>query len=162
MRRPWLILCVPVLLLTGCGNLITTDVIGATGITVDDQGNPVALIEVCTGTIDHLDVAGTREGLADDEPNPSFGEWAAADPQQGPIEVNLITGTPGWTGPKLVLESGHGYIVEGNSSTADVVASQTVFTVGSLAKLKPGQVIVRDGEVVTREAFKEDACKDAG
>ncbi len=162
MKRTGLTLAALTLLLAGCGNVITTDVIGSTGVVVDGQGNPVVLIEVCTGTIDNIDLAGTREGLADDEPNPSFGAWKAADPQKGSIEVNLVTGTPGWDGPKLVMESGHGYIVEGNSSTADVVASQAAFTAADLAGLKADQVIVRDNEVVTMAEFTSSACKDPG
>jgi hypothetical protein len=158
MKRAVLVLGALVLLSGGCGNIITTEIIGATGVTVDDEHHPVVLVQLCKGTIDHVELSGTREGLSDEEPNPSYGGWDAASPAQGSISVNLGTGTQGWTGPTFSPEPDRRYIVDASSSTADAATSQAVFSAEDLARLQPGRVLRGDGEVVSRATFGTDAC----
>ena len=158
MKRCGLVLSALVLLSSGCGNVITTEIIGVTGVSVDDEGNPVVLVQLCKGTIDHVELSGTREGLADDEPNPTYGGWDAASPAQGLISINLGSGTKGWTGRVFSPEPDRRYIVDGSSTTADVATSQVVFSADDLAGLQPGQVVRGDGEVVSAARFSTDAC----
>ena len=158
MKRCGLVLSALVLLSSGCGNVITTEIIGVTGVSVDDEGNPVVLVQLCKGTIDHVELSGTREGLADDEPNPTYGGWDAASPAQGLISINLGSGTKGWTGRVFSPEPDRRYIVDGSSTTADVATSQVVFSADDLANLQPGQVVRGDGEVVSAASFSTDAC----
>lgn len=158
MKRAALVLGAVALLSSGCGNIITTEIIGATAVTVDDEHHPVVVVQLCTGTIDHLELSGTREGLSDEEPNPSYGGWDARSPAHGSISVNLGTGSQGWTGPAFSPEPGRHYIVDASSSTADAATSQAVFSAEDLARLQPGQVMRGDGEVVSRTRFETDAC----
>lgn len=158
VKRCGLVLSALVLLSSGCGNIITTEIIGVTGVTIDDRRNPVVLVQLCSGTIDHVELSGTREGLADDEPNPTYGAWDAAAPEQGPISINLATGTKGWTGRVFSPDPDRRYIVDGSSTTADVATTQAVFSADDLAGLDPGQVVRGDGEVVSHARFEADAC----
>ncbi|MEO7126579.1 MAG: hypothetical protein ABI382_10595 [Nakamurella sp.] len=59
-----------VLVATGCGNIITTDMIGATGIAVSEQCGPEAVIVVCRESTNRIDLFGDRTGLSPDETNP--------------------------------------------------------------------------------------------
>ena len=158
MKRSGLVLSALVLLSSGCGSVITTEIIGVTGVAVDDQGNPVVLVQLCKGTIDHVELSGTREGLADDEPNPTYGGWDAASPQQGLISINLGSGTKGWEGRVFSPDPDRRYILDASSTTNDVATSQVVFTADDLAGLQPDQVVRGDGEVVSQARFGTDAC----
>lgn len=158
MKRAALALSALALVSSGCGNIITTEIIGVTGVTVDEMRNPVVLVKLCKGTIDHVELSGTREGLADDVPNPSYGGWDAVEPQRGLISINLGTGSKGWTGTELAVEPDRSYIVDASSTTADAATSQAVFSAADLASLKPGHVLIGDREPVSRAAFETDSC----
>ncbi len=158
MKRLSLLALVIALTSSSCGNVVNVEVIGKTAITVDNAGKPVMLIEVCDGHIDTLVLARTREGLADDEPNAIEGTWDAVDPHTGTVEVNVGTATTGWQGPQIGLNSGQGYILEGTSSTAEVVTSQVTFTAAQVTTLRVNQVISGDGTISERAAFKASAC----
>ncbi|WGX99670.1 hypothetical protein QI633_14090 [Nocardioides sp. QY071] len=137
--------------LTACGNAVTADVIGTTAVTVGADGRPVALVRVCTGGIDTVQVLGDRVGLADDEPNPVLGTWRAGSGNGGTVELVLGATNDGWSGPEeLSLEDDRTYVLSALDSAADAEATQVTFTPVQLASLAPGEVVVRDGEVVPR------------
>ncbi len=130
------------LTLSGCGNLITTKIIGGTGITVSPSGDPVAVIAVCSDYVDEIDIALGREGLADDEPNVHGGIWTAAEPQSGLVQVNLVTPEPPWQGPNVVFEDDLLYIVGSYPADEDMSAGQAALTGAQMADLESGTVYV--------------------
>lgn len=94
----------PLLTLSGCGNLITTEIIGGTGIAVSPNGEPIAVIAVCSDYVDVIDIPLGREGLTEDEENVQVGMWTAAEPQSGLVQINLVSPEPPWQGPDVVFE----------------------------------------------------------
>ncbi|TNM39590.1 hypothetical protein FHP29_11970 [Nocardioides albidus] len=137
--------------LAACGNAVDADVIGTTAVTVGADGRPVAVVRVCTGGIDTLQLLGDRTGLADDEPNPVLGTWRAATERDGTVELVLGSADDGWRGPEeIALEDDSTYVLSASDSDQDAEATQVSFTPAQLASLAPDQVVVRDGEVVAR------------
>lgn len=145
--------------LTACGNAADAAILGRAGITVDEAGKPVAVVRVCHGEIDEIELLGDRAGLADDEPNPVIGTWQAERGATGTVELHLTADNDGWTGrPVAQLETGRTYVLAASDGDADAEASQVSFTPAQLADLDAGQVIVADGSVQDRSAL--DDCGD--
>ena len=69
--------------LTGC---IASDVevIGALGVTVDEEHRPVVVVEACEGTATGVDLFFDREVLTDDEENEQVATWISACRCPGP------------------------------------------------------------------------------
>jgi hypothetical protein len=142
----------------GCGNAVTTDVIGTTAVASGPDGDPVAVVRVCTGTIDTVQLLGDRRGLSDDEPNPVVGTWRATTGRDGTVELALGAAVAGWRGPEeLALEEDRTYVLTAADSDEDAEASQVSFTARQLASLGPDRVVVRDGEVVPRTELDDCA-----
>lgn len=145
--------------LTACGNATDADIVGRTGITVDSAGNAVALVRVCHGEIDTVQLLGDRSGLADDEPNPVIATWQSDSGLTGTIELALSGENDGWSGPAAPgLEDGRTYVLNASDSDVDAEASQVSFTPAQLRGLDPGQVIVADGTVQDRSEL--DGCDE--
>lgn len=142
--------------LTACGNTADADILGRAGITVDSSGKPVAVVHVCHGQVDTIELLGDRKGLADDAPNPVIGSWRADSGATGTIELGLTGPNDGWSGPTdASLEKGRTYVLNASASDADAEASQVSFTPDQLADLDAGQVIVADGTVQDRAALED-------
>lgn len=132
--------------LTACGNAASADIVGTAAVTVDDAGRPVALVQVCHGWIDTVQVLGDREGLADDEPNPTLGTWRTESGRDGTVELVLGVVNDGWSGPEeLALADGRTYVLTALDSDEDAEATQVSFTTAQLATLAPDHVLVGDG-----------------
>lgn len=145
--------------LTACGNAADADILGRAAITVDETGDPVAVVRVCHGDVDTIALLGDRTGLTDDAPNPEVGTWRADSGRTGTIELALTSSNDGWTGPQAPeLEDGRTYILIASDSGADAEASQVSFTPDQLADLDAGQVIVADGTVQDRASL--DDCDE--
>ncbi len=144
--------------LGACGNAVTADVIGTTAVTLDEDGRPVAVVRVCDGEVDTIQLFGDRTGLADDEPNPVIGTWRATSGRDGTVELVLGGANAGRNGPEaLTLADDRTYVVTAARSGADAEATQVSFSPAQLASLAPGQVVVRDGDVVARTDLDECA-----
>lgn len=153
----------PVLLvstsLVACGNAADADILGRAGIAVDDAGRPVAVVHVCHGTVDTVELLGDRAGLSDDEPNPVIGRWRSERGASGTIELGLGVANDGWTGqPAPELDDDRTYVLTASDSGADAEASQVSFTRDQLQDLGAGRVIVADGSVEDRSVL--DDCDD--
>ncbi len=132
--------------LSSCGNLITTEIVGKVGISVDTEGNPVVVVAVCDGYLDQVEISQGREGLAEDETNPLVGTWDAAGQHTGVSELDLAAPGSDWqTRTPVSLEPGVLYIVTAHQVGADVQASQVDFDVGDLRGLEPGYVYTGSG-----------------
>ncbi|MGD9957783.1 hypothetical protein [Nocardioides sp.] len=143
----------------GCGNAVSADIIGTTALTVDGRGAPVVLVAVCDQHVDTIEIYTGREGLEDDEPNPSVASWTSSSPQTGTVTLALDRVSAAWTGPGAVrLADDTLYIVSASRSDADAETTQVSFRGRAIAALGPDQVIVRDGRVWTRERFDAQAC----
>ncbi len=137
-----------ILTLSGCGNLITTEIIGGTGLTVSQDGDPVAVIAVCSDYVDEVGVVLGRDGLADDEQNIPVGTWTATEPQSGLVQVNLLNPGPQWQAPTdVVFEDDLLYIVGSYPADKDMSAGQAALTGAQMADLEPGTVYVNDLDV---------------
>lgn len=80
--------------LSGCGNYVNVEVIGASGFSHDGQGNIVVHVQTCGEPISQLDVTADREGLVADEPNEVLARYFAPEAQSGHIQVNLSDPAP--------------------------------------------------------------------
>jgi hypothetical protein len=69
--------------LTGC---IASDVevIGALGVTVDEEQRPVVVVEACKGTATGVHLSFDRKGLSEDEENEQVAAWTSGVPVPGP------------------------------------------------------------------------------
>lgn len=151
------------MLLAGCGNAVTTDVNGATGVTVDDQGKPVVLVMVCHSTIDQIEISADREGLKETEENKILGTWTTSKAKKGLISLDLSAPGEEWkTESSFVPEASKGYIVIASQSDADVEATQASFHGRDLESLTPDEVIAFDGQVESRSAFEKTCDEDSG
>lgn len=145
--------------LAACGNSVDARIVGRAGIAVDDAGRPVAVVRVCDGQVDTIELLGDRTGLTDDEPNPVIGTWHADRGRTGTVELALDGGQDGWKGPEaLDLEDGRTYVLNASDSAADAEASQVSFTTAQLRDLDADQVITADGSVGARSTL--DDCDE--
>lgn len=127
--------------LSGCGNTITTEITGRTGITVTADGDPVAVIAVCSEYVDTVRVVLGRQGLDDDETNPPVGTWASDQQETGLVDIDLLAPEPPWQGPPAVrFEEDLTYIVGADAQRRDISAGQVSFIGADLADFKPGTV----------------------
>lgn len=76
---------------------------GQVGVSVDDDGALVAVLEVCEGSVDTVTVVGPNRG---EEPNEVFAELTAPVPLTAPEQVSLLAPSSGWTGAPTSLPVG--------------------------------------------------------
>lgn len=141
----------------GCGNLIDTEIIGKTGLTRSADGSVVILVNVCTDSVDHVGVYGSRNGLAQDQQNATLGELHASKPQSGSVEVSLAAPEIPWTADPVVQlpdDPGSLFIViastDGNKSTQAAQVSATRTQVDALPQ---GFVLVSSAKQIARSEF---------
>jgi hypothetical protein len=153
-----------VVALSGCGNLVTTEIVGAVGISVDTEGDPVVVVAVCDGYLDQVAVVQGREGLAEDETNPVVGTWDAAGQLTGVSELDLAAPGSDWqTRTPVSLETGEHYIVTARQVDADVQASQVDFFGRDLQGMEPGFVYTGAAPELDEHeaaAFEAASCPD--
>jgi hypothetical protein len=153
---PWVVV---VGVLSGCGNAISASIIGVAAVGKDDRGIPVVLVDVCSEHIDRIEWYAGREGLADDAPNRRLGAWRATAPQTGTVALALADPSSSWiTEAPLTAPAPATNIVDAAASDKDSEAMGVSFTAAQLDALPAGRVLVREGEVWTRERFDAQAC----
>ncbi|MFB7290518.1 hypothetical protein [Actinacidiphila glaucinigra] len=122
-------------LLSGCGPAIT----GVMGITVTEDGKPLAVMLVCDGQVE-------RVTLHDADRGPSrksrLAAWNRGRPATGFSVWSLESGGRGWSVDKPMppLEPGRGYTLHGWTGDPESTTSGVDFTAAQLAGLRPGQV----------------------
>ncbi|MGB6006273.1 MAG: hypothetical protein WBG36_16845 [Ornithinimicrobium sp.] len=152
----------------GCGNLITAQTIGYTGVTVTAGGDPVAVIAVCDQSIDSVNVSEGRFGLEEDEPNTPVGDWVNDEEATGLVQVDLVTPEGPWEGPKGVdFDERTLYIVGAYSERRNASAGQVAFYGQELAHMQPENIYANpavDGGLVAtpRATFLRDGCSMVG
>ncbi len=164
------LLAVPLLiapLVAGCGNAITTDMVGMAAVSVDADGAPVLLVRACTADVDTVRVFGSRAGLEQDQPNPALAAWTTSSPRRGTVTLPADGAPAGWApdptaGSGLTFAPNRQYIVLGQASAADAEVTQVDFRGRDLRALDPEHVLVRHARTWTRERFDRHACDGLG
>jgi hypothetical protein len=136
---PRLLLLVALLVttaLTACGGDV--DINGAVGITVTDDGSPVAVVEICHGSVATLSVAGPNRGK---QPNEVHAELTADQRVRASTTVVLADPGAGWQGTPLLAPLDDSlYLVIADDREEDSQLRQGDFTPAELAALDPGTV----------------------
>jgi hypothetical protein len=144
--------------LGACGNAVDADVLGTAAVIAGADGKPVAVVRVCHGEVDTVQLSGDRTGLTEGEANPVLGTWQATSGRDGTVELALGAPNDGWQGPEeLALDDDRTYVLIAADSGADAEATQVSFSPAQVASLTPDQAVVRDGEVVPRTALGDCA-----
>lgn len=92
-----------VLLTAGCGNLVgDVEQVGRLGVTVDEAGKPVVLVEPCREGTARIDVSlGRSPGMDSEQKNEEVGSWTAAAASDKPSELEVTAPGDAWKGPKV-------------------------------------------------------------
>ncbi|GAA3597591.1 hypothetical protein [Kribbella ginsengisoli] len=127
---------------TGCGPRRSAAVMG---LSVDDAGQPVMVLQDCQGVIDEIEFY----DLSVAPSNPTVGstpvvEYTNPDPQKAVVTIPLAGGD-GWkpSGPAPALQAAGRYAIKIWGDDHDWAALEARFTVADLKGLKPGVVRYR-------------------
>ncbi|MDJ0361893.1 hypothetical protein [Rhodococcus sp. H29-C3] len=145
---------------SGCGNAIDTDIVGRTALARDADGSVLVLVDACRGSVDSIGIYAGRQGLADNEVNPTLGELRASSPQSGRIEVPLTAPADPWAADAAVVLSEDPdslFIVIASREGENAQAAQVSATQNEVDALLPGHVLTASSQVVSEAEF-HDAC----
>lgn len=145
---------------SGCGNAIDTDIVGRTALARDADGSVLVLVDACRGSVDSIGIYAGRDGLADNEVNPTLGQIRAAGPQSGRIEVPLTAPADPWTADGAVQLSEDPdslFIVIASLKDENAQAAQVSATQSAVDSLPPGHVLTASSQVISEAEF-HDAC----
>lgn len=145
---------------SGCGNAIDTDIVGRTALARGANGSVLVLVDACRGSVDSIGIHAGREGLADNEVNPTLGEIRASSPQSGRIELPLTAPADPWAADAAVQLSEYPdslFIVIASLQGENAQAAQVSATQSEVDALAPGHVLTASSQVVSEAEF-HDAC----
>ncbi len=157
-------LIVVVASLTGC---IAPDVevIGALGVTVDEEQRPVVVVEACKGMATAVDLSFDRESLTENDENEQVAAWISDVPVPGTSVLVLNAPAGPWTGESVEVVVDRGYIATAAGEGDRELLSQVAFRGEDFAAMEPGTVYTNDTnpeteELVGRSAkdFTADVC----
>ncbi|MFN8098493.1 MAG: hypothetical protein U0Q21_09450 [Dermatophilaceae bacterium] len=159
--RRWATILTAGLALSGCGNIITTDVRGIVGLTADASGTPIAVVVACGAAFDQVSVVELldRSSVSAEQTNPFLAEFTAPKPPGERFEVSLTDPGPPWiVAGRVDPHAGRSVVVNAASTTRDEVATPVEVSPAAYAALDARRVLVRQGEWWTRAEFDERAC----
>ncbi|MEU4294159.1 hypothetical protein AB0E63_38570 [Kribbella sp. NPDC026596] len=140
MRRSTLLAAVVVCgmsLMTACGPRISR---GVVGMSVDDAGTPVIVLQNCGGDIAQLEFYDQirREETA---PTP-VATYVNSRPDKSVVQIPIRTGGNGWqvTGEVPALRADGKYVIQAWGKRHEWHGRGTKFTLGDLKTVEPGQV----------------------
>ena len=150
------------LLTTGC----TTEVTGLAGVSVDKQGNPIAVAIACAGKFD----SATLEDVSNLDAITTAKKWSfsAAGAMQWNIEKSPTATNPK-PGGTLALNPKARYNLTAFSKDQQTRSRDATFMVADLARLRPGQVgYIKENQsegtadyvVVDSTEFESLVCKE--
>lgn len=121
--------------LSGCG----VEIGGIVGMTVDDAGRPVAVVQMCEGHIDGATLYLSR----DDNETEHFGRWEVSPPVTGFSQFDLAAGGNGWrlVGTLKPRDPATRYMIYGWSNDSSRSAAHLEFSEQDLKGLRPGTVL---------------------
>lgn len=140
--------------LAGCGNWITTDIIGAVGARTNRAHSVELLLNTCSRSFDEVLLFGPHKGPRT-KPDIPIGIWRSTPFHRdavlqidNPGPAWQVRRDPGQLKPRTM------YVVEAGSSTEDQELSQVAFTLEQLDGLRPGEVHVYNRRVMTETKFE--------
>ena len=142
------------LALTGCGNWITTDIIGVVGAKTDRSHSVQLLLNTCSRAYDEVLLFGPHKGPRT-KPDVPIGIWRAQTPFHHDTVLNIDHPGTAWQVRRDPgqLAPGTMYVVEAGSTTQDQELSQVSFTLDQLDHLKPGEVHIYGRQVMQQTKF---------
>ncbi len=160
-RRAWILAPATALALAGCGNVVTTKIVGMAGLTADAAGNPVVIVAPCGAAYDQVQVMGLIDRRTADATvqNPVLLDLASATTHSEPFTVSLTQPAPDWTargGFEPTAQTG--LDIGAGSGTEDMGATPVQVSAQDYANVTADVVIVRDGERWSRADFDRIAC----
>lgn len=162
------------IVLTSCANYDAMELSGHTGVSHDGNGNLSLHVNTCENSTTRVDVVAGREGLADDEENPSIGSFTLDAPASGSLVVRVQNPSPWSVDQQLDLPGNfsHFFIVsaltEDNGGPRFInpqkYFSDAALTYDRLMAAPPGTVVIglNNGLTsVTKEQF-DATCPSGG
>lgn len=149
IRRRLLVLVLTVAAATVTGGCETVEFGGATGVSVDATGAPVAVLAICEGHIDGLEL---YSGEGDNAV--THGDWQRRTPASGFATVELAHPADEWASSHQLdrLKAGETYHLFGGTHDNRWATAHVAFTLESLSRLRPGEVL--------RQAYDEKSDRD--
>ncbi len=133
------------------------EVIGALGVTVDEEQRPVVVVQACEGAAAGVDLFFDREGLAVDEENEQVAAWISNAPVSGSSELVLHAPAGPWAGEAVRVVVHRGYIATAVGEGDREVLGQVAFRDVDLATMEPGMVYTNDADPDVRELVRRSA-----
>jgi hypothetical protein len=149
------LLIVTLLAAAGCGNWITTDIIGVVGARMDRSGSVQLLLnDGCGRVFDNVLLFPPHTGPRT-KPDRPIGIWRARTPFHRDTVLNINHPGPAWEVRRDPgsLQPGKLYVVEAASTTEDQELSQVSFTLGQLKSLRADEVHFYGRRVMKRSRF---------
>lgn len=151
-----------VLLLTACGNIITTDIRGTLGVTWNEAGNPEVIVQPCGLKIDSILVSGDQGTVVDLQTD---------SPPSGEFTIDLADIDEAWDPREdVVLKLADDELVGviGSKYKGDSHVRGVLTKWSHVANLSEGEVLIGDTididgnelepQIVTRDYFS--TCTD--
>lgn len=142
MRRSILLAAVVVCaasLLTACGPRMSR---GVVGMSVDDAGAPVIVLQNCHGDISQLEFYDQTRPRTEETPPAPVTMYVNPRPDKSVVQIPIQTGGNGWqvTGEAPVLRADGKYVIQAWGKRHEWSGRGTEFTLGDLKTVEPGQV----------------------
>ncbi|MEU0093095.1 hypothetical protein [Kribbella sp. NPDC006257] len=161
-RPAWILLLMLIAggVLTGCGPGQS----GTIGLSVDDAGRTVVVLQDCKGDIDKLKLV--QLGRLKTDPETVLVEWSNPKSPKGIVQFPLVEGAGKWKpqSPVPELDVTRHYQLQGKKDNGWSNAKDITFTVTELKDLEPGQVLRwkvglgEANEIVTMDEYSPKDC----
>jgi hypothetical protein len=133
------------------------EVIGALGVTVNEEQRPVVVVEACEGAATGVDLFFDRGSRTDDEENEQVAAWISDAPVPGTSRLVLHAPAGPWAGESVEVVGDRGYIATAVGEGDREVLSQVAFRGVDLADMEPGTVYINDTDPDMRELIGRSA-----
>jgi predicted small secreted protein len=142
MRRSILLAAVVVCaaaLLTACGPRKSR---GVVGMSVDDAGTPVIVLQNCDGDISQLEFYDRTRPRTAEAPSTPVATYVNPRPDKSVVQIAIQTGGNGWqvTGEAPALRADGKYVIQAWGKRHEWSGRGTEFTLGDLETVEPGQI----------------------
>jgi len=145
----------------GCGNAVTTDVVGMTGVTADAQGRPVVIVAACGAAYDRIAVSDMldRSTVPATQVNETLLTMTRETPLTGTETVSLTDPLAPWSASKRFEPTEpDGIDVAAFAEGEDRTTTSVMVTRAEYHQVSADVVLVRQGERWTRAEFDARAC----
>ncbi|RLV55142.1 hypothetical protein D9V41_12525 [Aeromicrobium phragmitis] len=145
----------------GCGADYPAELLGSIALQANEDGSFTAVVVVCRGQVDEIEVSKIDPTDPDDRTRSTDGgTWQRRDERlsRGVHELPLGDPGPEWVvrTPPNLDDPTKLYVFRGSGQLEDKgtrVTRQTALTGEAIARLQPGHVLFNDDQLLTREEF---------